>query len=165
MRKFLLRRFSFAGVIAAIYAVTTISLGSLGYSWIQVRVSEALAPMPYLFGLPAVIGLSVGCIVSNLYSPAGIPDLVFGPMLTLIASILSWKFNFGKKLVACVYPVVVNAFGVSAYLAGFYGIPYVLSVLSIALGESIAAILLGYTLLRAMEKMPKSVLGEWQETC
>jgi uncharacterized membrane protein len=155
-----LRRLSFAGVIAAIYAVTTISLGSLGYSWIQVRVGEALAPMPYLFGLPAVIGLSVGCIVANLYSPAGIPDLVLGPMFTLIAAILSWKLNFGKRLVACVYPVIVNAFGVSAYLAGFYHISYVLSVLSIALGESIAAILLGYTLLRAMEKMPTLVLRE-----
>jgi uncharacterized membrane protein len=153
------RQISFVAVIAAVYAVVTILLGPLGYSWIQIRVSEALAPLPYLLGLPAVVGLTLGAAIANTYSPVGLPDLVFGPILTLIAAGLSWRFSFNKRLVACVYPVLVNALGVSAYLAGFYGVPYAFTVLSVALGESIAAILLGYPLLRAIEKIPRSGLG------
>ena len=145
------RRASFFGVIAAVYAVTTIMLGDFGYSWVQVRISEALTPLPYLLGLPAVIGLTLGVVIANLFSPIGLPDMIFGPILTLIAAGLSWQLNFGKRLLACVYPVAVNALGVSAYVAGFYGVPYEWNVLSIAAGESIAAVLVGYPLLRALE--------------
>jgi uncharacterized membrane protein len=126
--------------------------GSLAYSWVQVRISEALTPLPYLLGFPAVIGLTLGCIIANVFSPVGLPDLVFGPLLTLVAGVLSWKLNFGRRFIACLYPVVVNAFGVSAYLAGFYGVQYEVSVLTIGVGESIAAVLVGYPLLRAIER-------------
>lgn len=150
------RQISFASVIAAVYAVTTVLLGEFGYAWVQVRISEALTPLPYLFGLPAVIGLTLGCIIANFFSPVGLPDMIFGPPLTLIAAGLSWKFNFGKRLIACIYPVVVNAFGVSAYVASFYGVPYEVTVLTIGVGESIAAILFGYPLLRAVERIPQA---------
>jgi hypothetical protein len=59
---------------------------------------------------------------------------------------------------ACVYPVVVNAFGVSAYIVGFFSVPYAWSVLTIGAGETIAAVLVGYPLLRALEKVPRLVL-------
>jgi len=144
----------FTGAIAAVYAVTTVMLGNLGYSWLQVRISEALTPLPFLFGLPAVIGLTLGVVVANVFSPVGLPDLVFGPMLTLVAAVLSWKFSFRRRLLACLYPVVVNALGVSAYVAGFYGVPYELSVLGIGAGELVAAVLVGYPLLRALERIP-----------
>lgn len=146
------RQIFFVSVLAATYAVVTVMSGSLAYSWVQVRISEALTPLPYLLGFPAVIGLTLGCIIANVFSPVGLPDLVFGPLLTLVAGVLSWKLNFGRRFIACLYPVVVNAFGVSAYLAGFYGVQYEVSVLTIGVGESIAAVLVGYPLLRAIER-------------
>ncbi len=154
------RQVSFSGIIAAIYAVVTVLLGSFGYSWIQVRISEALTPLPYIFGLPAVTGLTLGCIIANIFSPVGLPDLIFGPFLTLLAASLSWKLNFGKTSMACVYPVVINAFGVSAYVAGFYGVPYEVSVLSIGVGEAIASILIGYPLLKAIQRIPESIFKQ-----
>jgi uncharacterized membrane protein len=139
--------------IGAVYAVVTVSLGSFGYSWLQVRISEALTPLPYLFGAPAIFGLVVGVVISNAFSPIGLPDLIFGPLLTLAAAILSYKLNFGRKLVACIYPVVINGFGVSAYVAGFYNVPYLVSVLTIGVGETISAVLVGYPLLCAIERI------------
>jgi uncharacterized membrane protein len=141
-----------ASLMAASYALLTFVLGSFGYSWIQVRISEALAPLPFLMGFPAVAGLTVGCVLANWFSPIGLPDMIFGPALTLFAALLSWKFNFKRKVVACVYPIVVNAFGVSAYVSLFYNVPYPMSVATIALGESIAAMLIGYPLLVALER-------------
>jgi uncharacterized membrane protein len=145
-------------VTATLYAVITVSLGSWGYSWIQIRLSEALTPLPYFFGVSAVAGLTLGCVVANAFSPVGLPDMIFGPLLTLLAGLLSWKLNLGKRLLACVYPVVVNAFGVSAYIVGFFSVPYAWSVLTIGAGETIAAVLVGYPLLRALEKVPRLVL-------
>ncbi len=149
-----LQQASLVGVLAATYAVATVMLGQFSYSWVQVRISEALAPLPYVFGLPAVIGLTFGVVVANLFSPVGLPDVIFGPLLTFAAALLSWKLHFQRRLMACVYPVVVNSFGVSAYVASFYGVPYELSVLSIGVGEFVATCLVGYPLLRAMEQIP-----------
>jgi len=140
-------------VIGAVYAVLTVALGSLGYSWLQVRISEALAPLPYVFGVPAIFGLVVGVVISNSFSPVGLPDLIFGPLLTLIAAILSYRLNFGKKSVACIYPVLINGFGVSAYVAGFYNVPYLACVLTIGIGETISAVLVGLPLLYAIERI------------
>lgn len=148
-----LRHISLAVVIAAVYAVLTVSLGPLGYSWLQVRISEALTPLPYLFGLPAVIGLALGAFISNVFSPVGLPDIIFGPALTLLSAELTWKLSLRSKLLACLYPVIVNALGVSAYVAGFYGVPYVITVISIGAGELIAAVVIGYPLLVAMERI------------
>mgnify|MGYP002153786052 CR=1 FL=1 len=146
---------SVASLIAAIYSITTVMFGSLGYSWIQLRISEALTPLPFLMGLPAVIGLTLGCFVANWFSPVGLPDLVFGPLLTLCAAILSWRISFGKKTLACIYPVLVNAFGVSAYIYSFYGVPYMISVLTIGASEFVSVILIGYPLLIAIQKTVK----------
>ena len=138
--------------ISAIYTVLTLFLGEFGYSWVQVRISEALTPLPFLIGFTAVAGLTMGCIIANLFSPVGLPDMVFGPLLTFCAAFFSWKVNFGRKIVACIYPVLLNAFGVSLYISSFYGVPYGLSVLTIALGEFISAVIVGYPLLSAIEK-------------
>ena len=140
-------------LIASTYALLTVFLGSFGYSWIQIRISEVLAPLPFLMGFPAAAGLTIGCILANLFSPVGIPDLVFGPILTLLAALLSWKFSFKRKALACIYPVLMNAFGVSIYVSLFYDVPYLASVATIAFGEFIAAMLMGYPLLVAIEKI------------
>jgi len=147
------RSIAIVSSIAAVYAVSTVMLGSLGYSWVQVRISEALTPLPYLLGVPAVFGLTLGVVVSNVFSPVGLPDLVFGPLLTLAAAILSYKVNFGRKMLACIYPVVINGLGVSAYISGFYNVPYLVCVLTVGVGETISAVLIGYPLLCAIERI------------
>jgi uncharacterized membrane protein len=142
-------------LIASMYSVMTVILGSFSYSWVQVRVSEALTPLPYSIGFSGVAGLTLGCFIANLFSPVGLPDVIFGPLLTLCAALLSWKANFGRKALACVYPVLVNAFGVSAYVALFYDVPYMVTVLTIGSGEFIAAVLIGYPLMRAIDRITK----------
>lgn len=139
-------------LIAASYSVMTLVLGEFGYSWIQMRLSEVLTPLPILMGFPAVAGLTIGCIIANVFSPVGLPDMVFGPLLTFFAATLSWKFSFDRKIMACIYPVLVNAFGVSAYISSFYGVPYAMSVGTIAFGELITAVIVGYPLLIAIER-------------
>lgn len=139
-------------ILSSLYAVLTISLGDLGYSVVQIRVSECLTPTPFIWGLPAVIGITFGVLLANLFSPIGIMDLIFGPIITFIAALLSWKVSFGRRFLACFYPIAVNSLGVSLYVSHFYGVSYFLTVVSIATGESIACLLIGYPLLLALER-------------
>jgi len=146
------REIGLTAVITALYALLTVALGNLSYSWIQVRVSDALLPLSYLYGLPAVIGVTVGCLIANFFSPVGVIDIIFGTVANLIAATLSWKLSFKKKILACIYPVVVVTAIVPVYLAFFFEVPYWLTALSVAVGETISCIVLGYPLLTLLEK-------------
>lgn len=151
--KLLTRQIALSIILSCLYTVLTVSLGSFGYSWVQVRISECLTPLPFLWGLPAVIGITTGVLLANVFSPVGIIDIIFGPVLTFLAAILSWKASFGRRALACIYPIIVNAFGVSFYVSHFYGVSYLLTVISIGAGQSIACLLVGYPLLLALEKI------------
>ena len=146
------RSITLIAIFSALYVVLTVAFQPISYSWLQIRISEALTPIPFLFGFPSVVGIFIGCFLANLLSPIGLPDIVFGPLLSLLAAILSWKFSYNKKWLACVYPIIVNSFGVSAYVSVFYGVPYFITVLSIGISEALSAGLIGYPLLVALDR-------------
>ncbi|HEX9916153.1 MAG TPA: QueT transporter family protein [candidate division Zixibacteria bacterium] len=138
-----------ASIIAALYAALTILVFSpISYNPMQIRVAEVLTVLPYI--TPAAIpGLFIGCIAANLVSPAGIIDIIFGSLFTLLAAFLTYFVSKTKKpILAPLPPVLINAFGVSIYLHKLFQLSYLICVLSIAVGEVIACYVLGYPLLR-----------------
>ena len=72
-------------VIAALYAVLTYLAAAmnLAYGPVQFRFSEALTVLP-VFTPAAIPGLALGCFLSNLASPLGIVDWVFGTAATCL---------------------------------------------------------------------------------
>lgn len=74
-------------MIAAIYTVLTLlaALWGLAYGPVQFRFSEALTILP-VFTPAAIPGLTVGCLLSNIFSGYGIYDMVFGTLATLLAA-------------------------------------------------------------------------------
>ncbi len=162
-----------AGIIAALYIALTYLTYSFAYGEIQVRVSEALTVLPYIFP-EAVWGVTIGCLIANIGSPFGPIDMVFGTSFTLIAAIITYWFGKTKKpaFLAAVPPVIVNAFGVSFYVTSLLGLlnkngeltigkgqtfsyvfrhfalkPYLIGALWIGTGEAIATFALGLPLL------------------
>ena len=103
-----------SAVIAALYAALTyvaVAL-NLAYGPVQFRFSEALTILP-AFTPAAIPGLAIGCFISNLASPLGIVDWVFGTMATLLAAIgtrlvRDVKFK-GISILAPLPPVILNA--------------------------------------------------------
>ena len=70
-----------AGIIAALYIVLTwISalFGLSGMGAIQLRISEALCILP-IFTAAAVPGVTVGCLLANVFTGAALPDMHFPP--------------------------------------------------------------------------------------
>lgn len=143
--KFLTR----AALIAAIYAVGTSMLGSFGSGPIQVRVTEVLAVLPY-FDPAAIIGVTLGCFLANVIAGLGPWDIFGGTFITLVAAILTNKSR--SKILAVLWPIVLNAFGVSAYLSAIFELPYWYNVATIFVGQFIAIGLLGYPIMLYLEK-------------
>ena len=62
------RRITIMSVVSAIYVVLTIALSGLSYGGIQFRVAEALMLL-CVFKKEYCVALSVGCLISNMFSP------------------------------------------------------------------------------------------------
>lgn len=145
------RDVAYAGIIAALYAVLTIALAPISYGVYQVRVAEALTVLPFLYP-PAILALFIGCLVANIFGGNGLHDIVFGSLLTLLAGYLTYLTSKIKArdvaiAMAPLAPVVINAFGVAAYLSQISGMSYLFVVQMIGVGQIVACYVLGIPLL------------------
>ncbi len=149
---------TFAGVVAALYAVLTLALAPISFGVYQLRIAEALTVLPFI-SRGAIGGLYVGCLVANYFGGQGILDILIGPLLTAAAAAVtywlrSWPIG-GLKTRMWLAPmpaVLFNAFGVAAYLAPLIDVNYWFAVQMIGLGELAACYLLGLPFLMIMEK-------------
>ena len=85
-----IRQITFAALTGALY-VTLCYFGNifgLSFGIFQCRFAEALTVLPFLCPSSAW-GLFAGCILSNIISPYGLPDLIFGSLATLAAGLLT----------------------------------------------------------------------------
>ncbi|HHY06849.1 MAG TPA: QueT transporter family protein [Clostridia bacterium] len=143
------RKIERVSVIAAIYATITIVFAPLSYGLIQVRISEALTILPFIFP-ESVLGLFLGCFIANIYGGLGLIDIVFGSLATLLAAFLTKKMP--HPFLAPLPPVVINAVVVAFILKYVLGYPFVVSMFYVGLGQFLACYFLGLPLLYLLQK-------------
>lgn len=162
------RFLALGAVIAALYAVLTYAAAAmnLAYGPIQFRFSEALTILPAL--TPAAVpGLALGCLISNLASPLGMVDWVFGTTATLLAAVTTKlvsgiRFR-GVSVLAPLPPVLANALIVGLELAclseagtfsptNFSFAAFSAGALSVGIGELVVCYALGLPLLVLLQK-------------
>lgn len=146
-------------LIAAIYITLTYLSSLFGFSSgvIQFRISEALCILP-VFMPEAVIGLFVGCILSNVLTGAVLWDIVFGSLATLIGAVFTRLLRVlpdKLKFLATLPPVISNAVIVPFVLIYAYGVPdaYFYLLLTVSIGELVCAMGLGTALYYALRKI------------
>lgn len=156
MRKFTTRDLSLAAIIAAVYAVLTLILPIPAFTGIQVRLSEALTVLPFLFPA-ATPGLVIGCFIANMFSPYAL-DMVFGTAATLIACIMTQ--HMPNRYLAPLPPVLCNAFIVGAEIAWFetgftsaFWPAYAFNAFTVGFGELLACYILGSLLLAVLPRV------------
>ena len=95
---FVTRMIAANGLIAALYAALTIACGPLSYEFMQFRFSE-LFNLLVFFNPYYTIGLTLGCLLANIFSSVGPIDIVFGTLTTLVACLLMILYSkFIKNL-------------------------------------------------------------------
>ncbi len=159
-RLFNTRSLCIGGIIAALYVALTMMLkplafGELGF---ECRVSEAMTLLPVLFP-EAIPGLTVGCLIANLFSPVGPLDIVFGTLATLLASVLSYMTRGVRvggwriPVLSAVWPVLCNGVIVGGVLTAteiFNSFPMAFLVVSV--GEAVA-LAIGLAIFPAIEEV------------
>jgi len=152
------KQIAFVGVLASLYISFTILFAPISFGNIQVRVAEALTVLPYLTPL-AIPALFIGVLLANIFGGLGPWDIIGGSLLTLLAAFLThYLRKTDKPWLAPVPPILLNAFGVSAYLQflieGFEPSlkTYLFFVFTIGVGQLIACYVLGYPFLKYLIK-------------
>lgn len=130
------------GIIAAIYVVMCMALSPISYGAVQVRLSDTLYQI-----LPnnkrCAIGLIIGTAVSNIFSPLGIIDVVFGTIGTAAGVGLAVLFygKIKKVWARRVFTAVCACIGmvfVAWELCILYHIDFIYTFLTICAGEAVA---------------------------
>lgn len=153
-------------VIAAIYVALTFisSAFGLAYGPIQFRLSEALCILP-VFTPAAIGGLTVGCLISNIFS-FNMIDMLFGTAATLTAALLTRflsKIELKFPILPILPPVIINGIVIGLELAIFYAtdkafwIAFLYNAFTVALGEATVLLVLGVPLFYALKKRNISI--------
>ena len=146
-------------MIAAIYVALTMLSALMGLSSgaIQLRLSEAMCLLPLIFP-EAIVGLTLGCALSNFITGCAVWDIVFGSVATLIGALgayllrrLPEKYEF----VATIPTVLANAIIVPFVLKWAYGIEdgYWFLFATVGIGEVLSAGVLGTFLYKNLKKV------------
>ncbi len=155
--KFTVKQLTRGAVIGALYVVLTLVLAPFSFGAIQLRISEVLTVLPFIMP-EAVLGLTIGCFVSNIIC-SNIVDAVVGTLATLLAALVTAKT---KKLYLAPLPAVVfNAVLVGGVITimtlDFTIYNYIMVALSIGVSQAIVCYVGGIPLLVFVDKMSEKV--------
>jgi len=116
-----IKEISNAGLIAAAYTVLALAFLPISFGVYQVRIAEALTVLPFLTRA-AVPGLFVGVLLANIFGGMGWVDIVVGPLITLVAAILTRQARLiptGKmSLTIAILPPILMWLGGAYLLTG-----------------------------------------------
>lgn len=130
-------------------------LNTLAYNAVQFRVSEMLCILPF-FAPWTTWGLSVGCLIANIFSTVSALDIVVGTLATLLGCLVTSKIRI--RWLAPLPTVFFNFLLVGGMLAFVLDDSYPIWKAfliyggQVALGEAAVLYLLGLPLLLVMER-------------
>lgn len=145
-----LKLLSINATIAAIYFVLTVLLEPFSYGQIQFRISEILMVLVFI-NFKVSPGIVLGCFTANLFSPLGVWDVVFGTLATVIC--LGLMFMFKKNIfVALLAPTIVGSAIVAVMLMFILGLPFLETLIYVAVGEGAVLYLIGVPFYYVVQK-------------
>ncbi len=139
-------------VVASIYVVLTMPFGVITTGIFQFRPAEALAILPALCPY-TIVGLAIGCGISNMVSMFGIYDIVLGSAVTLLAGYLTSTKLFRNKWLAPLPPILLNALLLPLiWLISDSSVGYLLCMCSLLVSQTVVIYGLGIPLYVVTQK-------------
>ena len=140
------KQIALISIFAALYAIGVISLAPFSYGLIQVRIADALLPLSIVFGMPVVIGLSLGTVVANIFGGLGFIDIIGGTVANFIATFVAWKICGSNKvpfIVGIGCQIVIVSVIVGTYLSYLLGSTIIAGIGYLFIGTFLAVGILG----------------------
>lgn len=151
---------------AALYAALVIVLGGFSYGPIQVRIADSMVAAVPLLGIPGVLGHTLGVFIGNIFLPDGLLDL----LNTIPSFVMSFVVYYVYKRTKSDYSVIGSCLAYSAVLgitvgwmlSYLYGLPLLLTIAYVAIGNSVATVFIGWPLFKVLKRT--GVFQKWLAT-
>lgn len=134
-------------IVSALYITLTLISAPLSFGAIQFRIAEMLILLTFYnkkFGYSIILG----CLVSNIFSPLGFVDVVFGTLQTLISVLL---IGFCKNIIVASLMPTSTMFIIALELNLVLGLPFWFSFLTCAIGE-FCVLTVGVVIFKILER-------------
>ena len=160
------KEISLTALSASLYAVLSVVLAPISFGPVQLRVADCLLPLSALFGLPLVVGVTIGCLVGNIaggiiaFGMVSPHDAVLGPIANLMAASTIFLFR-KRRLTSCILGSVIIGVIVGGYLWLYVPSPDIFGLalpawaammVSITLSSLIAIAVIGYGILSILSR-------------
>lgn len=167
MKKTVTASLARAGIIAGLYVALGVITLPVMSGAIQFRASEGLCLLPLVMP-ESVIGLFIGCLLSNVISGCAVYDVILGSLITLVSAVCTLAIGKtalkpGVKIITGgLFPVIFNALFLPLIWLLCYGTTeyaYYLEVCFLLVSQSVSVYGVGAGVLaayRAVYKKNKS---------
>lgn len=157
------KKLALISIYAALYAALVIFLPGLSYGPLQVRIADAMLAVVPLLGIAGVLGHTLGVFVANLFSPAGPIDL----LNTIPSFVMAFVIYYVYKRTNNDYTIIGTCIAYSAVLGTtvgwmlsyLFGYPLIATIGYVALGNTIASVLIGWPVFKALKRT--GVFQKW----
>jgi uncharacterized membrane protein len=136
-------------IFAAIYAAGTLGLPKLALLAYQVKVGEIPTAFVAIFGMPAVLGLTLGQFIANLGVEAS-PITSLTPIFSFVGLLVIYYTRKFSTLAGCIAYILITSAWLTFLLPTVSQVPQPTVAYSVLAGQFIAVIIgyLGYLLVR-----------------
>ncbi|MDH5806105.1 MAG: QueT transporter family protein [Candidatus Methanomethylicaceae archaeon] len=153
---------SLIAIFATLYAVAVISLAPISFGIWQIRIADMLLPLSIIFGMPCTIGLSLGCLIANIYGGLGIIDILGGTIANFLACHIAYKIGKRNGIVIRFLSTITQTFIITiivgVYLSFLFNVPIIFSIIGVLVGSIISINIFGFILEETIRKMPLKIL-------
>ena len=150
-------------IYAALYAALVVGLGGISYGPGQVRIADSMIAAVPLLGVAGVLGHTLGVFVANIFSTAGPLDLLNTIPSFAMAFVVYYVYNKTHNdytvIGTCLAYSTVLGITVGWMLSYVFGVPLLLTMLYVAIGNAIASVLIGWPIFKLLKK--SGVLQRW----
>lgn len=142
-------------IIAALYVAVSLAVPVLAYGAIQFRLAEMFNHL-IIFDKRYFFGIVAGVFITNIFSPNGIYDVLFGVghsviSLLIVLALIPLVKKDSHKMIINTLVFTFTMFIIAYQLVLVLGLPFFLTWLTVAGGE-LAVLLLGIPIFIALNK-------------
>lgn len=142
---------------AAVYAALVVGLGFMSYGPLNIRLADAMVAAVPILGMAGVLGHTLGVFIANIFSTAGLIDL----LNTIPSFIMAFVVYYAYKKTRNDYTVIATCTAYSAVLGAtvgwmlsyLYTLPLLEIIFYVFLGNFVSSVLIGWPLFKGLKKL------------
>jgi uncharacterized membrane protein len=142
---------------AALYAALVVILGGFSYGPIQIRIADSMVAAVPILGIAGVLGHTLGVFIANIFSTAGLIDLLNTIPSFVMSFVVYYTYKRTKNdytvIATCTAYSIVLGTTVGWMLSYLYALPLLLTIAYVAVGNFIASVLIGWPLFKVLKKI------------